>query len=77
MTWIPLTEIQLKGRIEMATWRKNESLGKALGREGGGIAKRVASELLSIGTLGLYKPRRQGSTITIRHPDGKIVRIHR
>jgi hypothetical protein len=41
----------------MARWRKNESLGKALGREGKSIAKGVGKGLLSIATLGLYKPR--------------------
>lgn len=44
----------------MAKWRKNESLGRALGREGKGIAKGVAKELLSIATLGLYRPSRGG-----------------
>jgi hypothetical protein len=38
----------------MATWRKRESVGKALAREGKSIAKGVAKELLSIATLGLY-----------------------
>jgi hypothetical protein len=61
----------------MARWRKGESMYHAIGREGAGIAKGVGKELLSIATLGLYKPRRQGSTITIRYPDGKIVRIRR
>jgi hypothetical protein len=32
----------------MAKWRKKESLGKALAREGGNIAKGVGKELLSI-----------------------------
>ena len=40
----------------MAKWRKNESLKKALAREGKTIAKGVGKELLSIATLGLYKP---------------------
>jgi hypothetical protein len=31
----------------MARWRKRESLGKALAREGKGIAKGVAKELFS------------------------------
>jgi hypothetical protein len=30
----------------MAKWKKNESLGKALAREGGSIAKGVGKELL-------------------------------
>ena len=42
----------------MAKWRKNESLKKALAREGKAIAKGVGKELLSIATLGLYKPKR-------------------
>ena len=42
----------------MAKWRRNESLAKALGREGRGIAKGVVRELLSIGTLGLYSPKK-------------------
>jgi hypothetical protein len=42
----------------MAKWGKKESLGHALSREGRGIAKGVAKELLSIATLGLYKPNK-------------------
>ena len=46
----------------MAKWKKKDSFPKAVGRslahEGKGIAKGVAKELLSIATLGLYKPRR-------------------
>jgi hypothetical protein len=42
----------------MARWKKKESLGHALAREGKGIAKGVAKELLSIATLGLYKPKK-------------------
>ena len=57
----------------MATWRKNESLGKALAREGGGIAAGVGKELLSIATLGFYKPRRGAHEITIKYPNGKVV----
>ena len=41
----------------MAKWKKNESLPRALAREGRGIAKSVVKELFSIATLGLYKPR--------------------
>ena len=41
----------------MATWRKNESLGKVVVLEEKGIAKGVGKGLLSIATLGLYKPR--------------------
>ena len=47
----------------MATWRKRESLSRALAREGRGIAKSVAKEILSIATLGLYKPRRRWSKV--------------
>jgi len=43
----------------MAKWRKNESLSRALRREGAGIAKGVGKGLLSIATLGFYKPRRK------------------
>jgi hypothetical protein len=65
ITLIVLTEIQLKGRIEMAKWRKGESMSHAISREGAGIAKGVGKELLSIATLGFYKPSR-ASMITIR-----------
>jgi hypothetical protein len=47
----------------MAKWKRNESLGRAVAREGGGIAKGVVKELLSIATLGLYKPKKY-------HPQG-------
>jgi hypothetical protein len=43
----------------MAKWRKNESLGRALAREGKSIAKGVGKELLSIATLGFYKPKKR------------------
>jgi hypothetical protein len=43
----------------MATWRKRESLGKAVSREGKSIAKGVVQELFSIATLGLYKPNKR------------------
>ncbi len=43
----------------MAKWRKNESMARALAREGRGIAKGFGKELLSIATLGLYKPSRR------------------
>ena len=42
----------------MAKWRKNESLGRVLAREGRSITKGVGRELLSIATLGLYKPKK-------------------
>jgi hypothetical protein len=42
----------------MAKWRKNESLGKAMAREGKSIISGVARELLSLATLGLAKPRK-------------------
>jgi hypothetical protein len=47
----------------MARWRKNESLSRALAREGRGIAKGVVKGLLSIATLGLYKPRRRWNKV--------------
>ena len=43
----------------MAKWRKRQSLGRALAREGRGIVKAVGKELLSIATLGLFNPRRR------------------
>ena len=43
----------------MAKWRKRESLSHALSRECKGIAKGVVKELLSIATLGLYRPRKR------------------
>jgi hypothetical protein len=42
----------------MAKWRKSESMGHALSREGRGIAKGVVKELLSIATLGLFRPKK-------------------
>jgi hypothetical protein len=51
----------------MAKWKKNESLGRALGREAGSIAKGVGKELLSIATLGLFRPSRN----TFRYPKRK------
>ncbi len=42
----------------MAKWRKNESLAKAVTREGKGIVYGVASGLLSLATLGLARPRK-------------------
>ena len=47
----------------MAKWKKNEALGRALGREAGSIAKGVGKELLSIATLGLFRPN--------KYPKGK------
>lgn len=47
----------------MRKWRKSDSFKKAvarsLAREGRDIAKGVGRELLSIATLGLYRPRRR------------------
>jgi hypothetical protein len=43
----------------MAKWRRRESLAHALGREAGSIAKGVGKGLLSIATLGLYKPKKR------------------
>ena len=42
----------------MAKWRKNESLGKAVAREGKSIFTGVARELLSLATFGMAKPRK-------------------
>ena len=47
----------------MARWRKNESLSRALAREGRSIAKGVGKELLSLATLGLYKPKRRWTKV--------------
>ena len=55
----------------MAKWKKNESLGKALSREAGSIAKGVGKELLSIATLGLFRPNRSGQSGTFRYPKNK------
>jgi hypothetical protein len=48
----------------MAKYRISASFPKAVRRalahEGRGVAKGVAKELLSIATLGLYKPKRHG-----------------
>ena len=43
----------------MATWRKGESISRAMAREGGQILKGVGRELLSIATLGVYRPSRR------------------
>jgi len=43
----------------MAKVRKSRSLRKVLAREGKTIAKGVGKELLSIATLGLYKPKQR------------------
>ena len=70
-----------KESVHMAKWKKDESfrraVGRALAKEGGDIAKSVGKELLSIATLGFYTPRRRASQVTIRYPDGRIVRIRR
>ncbi len=42
----------------MAKWRKKESLGKAVAREGKSIISGVARELLSLARFGLAKPRK-------------------
>jgi len=47
------------------------------GRNRIGIAKSVGKELLSIATLGLFKPSRGGHLITIKYPNGKVVKIRR
>jgi hypothetical protein len=63
--------------------RRRDSFGRELGRtfarEGKDIARGVGSELLSIATLGFYKPSRssRGRIIEIRYPNGKIVKIRR
>ena len=42
----------------MAKWRNKESLGHALAHEGRSIVKGVGKELLSIATLGLFRPKK-------------------
>ena len=42
----------------MAKWRKGESLGHVLAREGRSIVKGVGKEILSIATLGLFRPKK-------------------
>ena len=42
----------------MARWRKRESMGKAIAREGKSIVKGAPKGLLSIATLGLYNPNK-------------------
>ncbi len=48
-----------------------------MAREGAGIAKGVGKELLSIATLGFYKPTRRAHEVTIKYPDGKVVKFKR
>ncbi len=50
----------------MARWKKNESLGKALAREGKSIVTGVARELLSLATLGMARPRK--AKLNLPHP---------
>ncbi len=52
------SDSNVKEILKMAKWRKKDSLGKALAREGKGIAKGVAKGLLSIATLGFYSPKK-------------------
>jgi len=52
----------------MARWRKRESLQRALARESSSIAKGVGKELLSIATLGLFRP--SGGTFRYTKPNG-------
>jgi len=54
----------------MARWRKRDSMQRALGREAGSISKEVGKELLSIATLGLFRPNRRGGG-TFRSPKSK------
>ena len=61
----------------MTKRKKTETIVGALGRGAGGIAKSVGAELLSIATLGLFKPRRSAQMITIKYPNGKVVKIRR
>lgn len=47
----------------MTRWRRHESLSRAFAREGKGVAKGVAKELLSIATLGLYRQPKRGRKV--------------
>jgi hypothetical protein len=44
----------------MAKWKTRGALRRAFAREGKGIARGVAKELLCIATLGLYRPTKGG-----------------
>jgi hypothetical protein len=44
----------------MAKWEKRGALRRAFVWEGKGIAMGVAKELLSIATLGLFRPTKRG-----------------
>ncbi len=61
----------------MARWKKNESLSRAMAREGAGIAKGVGKELLSIATLGFYKPKKSAHEVIVKYPSGKVVKYRR
>jgi hypothetical protein len=64
----------------MARWYRNEPLQKALAREGRGIVKSAGEELLSIASLGFYRPRRgrrRGQIMEIRYPSGKVIKFRR
>src|SRR5882672_53482 len=65
-------------RTMMARWYKDESMGKAIAREGGEILSSAGKDLLSIATLGFYRPGRsrpEGRIIEIRYPSGKVIKI--
>jgi hypothetical protein len=48
-----------KEDCKMAKWKKRGPLRRAFVREGKGIARGVAKELLCIATLGLYRPTKR------------------
>ena len=63
----------------MARWYKDESMTRAMAREGGEILQSVGKELMSLATLGFYRPvrRRRGRVIEIRYPNGKVIKYQR
>lgn len=63
----------------MARWYKDESMTRAVARESGEILESAGKELLSIATLGFYRPARtrRGRVIEIRYPNGKVIKYKR
>ncbi len=59
----------------MARWRKNESMGRAIRREFGGIANGVAKELLSLATLGLFRPSGASGIREARHIKNGLITL--
>jgi hypothetical protein len=55
--------IRAKEKNSNGTVEKERTFIAGARREGKGIAKGVAKELLSIGTLGLYRPTKRGRKV--------------